>query len=94
MNPNEFADRMSDAAMGSSRGAELVCCVCGHRGNEAVLGHVRGNTRRFMDRTFILWKCPDCHSIHSIEPVDFRDIYFDYPLNQRSEEHTSELQSR
>jgi SAM-dependent methyltransferase len=33
---------------------------------------------------FRLWQCPQCQSIHSIDPVDFGEIYKGYPLNQRS----------
>ena len=47
------------------------------------LGTVRGNTHRFLDQTFHLWKCPRCSSIHSVDPVDFADIYRDYPINRR-----------
>lgn len=63
-----------------------VCAICGHHtenpgSNE--LGSCRGNTVRFRDQMFHLWKCPKCHSIHNVDPVDFADIYHDYPLNKR-----------
>lgn len=64
----------------------VTCKICGHvdSGLEpTAFGTVRGNTRRFLHRTFKLWKCPTCQSIHSLEPVDFQDIYSDYPLNKR-----------
>jgi hypothetical protein len=32
---------------------------------------------------FHLWKCPKCHSIHSLDPVDFTEIYREYPPNLR-----------
>lgn len=66
--------------------AVYQCRVCDyHTQNPASkdLGQVQGNTRRFKDRTFQLWQCPECHSIVSTEPVDFRSIYSDYPLNER-----------
>ena len=47
------------------------------------LGTARGNTKRFHQTSFRLWKCPGCHTIYSIDPVDFRDIYTDYPLSKR-----------
>ena len=47
------------------------------------LGKVRGNTERFKETMFRLWKCPECKTIVSLDPVDFQDIYLDYPLNQR-----------
>ena len=63
-----------------------TCKICGYRTDRpapAELGVVRGNTERFRGTLFHLWKCPKCLSIHSVDPVDFRDIYSDYPLNKR-----------
>jgi SAM-dependent methyltransferase len=63
-----------------------VCKVCGYETatpQPSEVGRVRGNTRRFLDRTFSLWKCPRCATIYSMEPVDFEDIYRDYPVNRR-----------
>jgi SAM-dependent methyltransferase len=47
------------------------------------LGTARGNTKRFLGSLFHLWQCPKCQTIHAVDPVDFADIYKDYPLNQR-----------
>jgi SAM-dependent methyltransferase len=47
------------------------------------MGSVRGNTTRFRNRCFPLWRCPSCASIHSLAPVDLDDIYRDYPLDGR-----------
>ncbi len=35
------------------------------------------------DHLHNLWKCPRCLTIHNVDPVDFADIYRDYPLNKR-----------
>ncbi|HYT32062.1 MAG TPA: class I SAM-dependent methyltransferase [Thermoanaerobaculia bacterium] len=62
------------------------CRVCGHEPaspEDRDVGTARGNTRRFARKTFRLWKCPRCQSIHNVDPVDFADIYSDYPLNKR-----------
>jgi SAM-dependent methyltransferase len=62
------------------------CVVCGHESSEPApreLGSVRGNTRRFLNVDFHLWKCPTCQTIHSLDKVDLQDIYREYPLNQR-----------
>jgi SAM-dependent methyltransferase len=77
--------RLFSEAEGSTC-ARVTCRICGHEDSgrdPAAFGAVRGNTRRFLGRSFRLWKCPQCLSIHSLEPVDFADIYCDYPLNQR-----------
>jgi SAM-dependent methyltransferase len=64
----------------------VTCKLCGYESNSSqpgAFGAARGNTARFCDQMFRLWKCPRCLSIHSLDPVDFRDIYSDYPLNKR-----------
>jgi 2-polyprenyl-3-methyl-5-hydroxy-6-metoxy-1,4-benzoquinol methylase len=63
-----------------------VCQICRYetsRPHSQDLGTVRGNTERFKDTVYPLWKCPECQTIHSIDPVDYQDIYADYPLNKR-----------
>lgn len=84
----ESTAKPMDATMGAGRnqGDVVRCVICGFvdRGDSrAAFGEVRGNTQRFLGRKFALWKCPGCQSIHSLEPVDFADIYADYPLNRR-----------
>jgi len=60
------------------------CNLCGYsteQANEDDLGEIPGNTEKYLAHTFPLWRCPKCKTIHSLEPVDFDDIYADYPLN-------------
>lgn len=62
------------------------CVICGyHTDNPSPfdIGTARGNTARFCNTLYNLWKCPKCLSIHNIDPVDFQDIYSGYPLNKR-----------
>jgi SAM-dependent methyltransferase len=62
------------------------CQVCGHVSeapNAAEIGRVCGNTTRFKQHSFTLWRCPDCATIYGLDPVDFHDIYRDYPLEKR-----------
>jgi SAM-dependent methyltransferase len=61
----------------------INCKICAYHEEPRPenLGQARGNTRRFRDQHFGLWQCPRCHAIHSIDPVDFENIYADYPLN-------------
>jgi len=62
------------------------CIICGCIGtseDKQDWGTVRGNTERFKETIFHLWKCPQCQTIRSIDSVDFQDIYSDYPLNKR-----------
>jgi len=63
-----------------------ACLICGYHAtsfHDRDLGRARGNTRRFRQEIYRLWKCPRCDSLHSLDPVDFADIYSDYPLNKR-----------
>ncbi|MCM2279793.1 MAG: class I SAM-dependent methyltransferase [Oligoflexia bacterium] len=62
------------------------CVICHYETDRPApkeLGACRGNTDRFRARLHHLWKCPRCRSIHNVDPVDFKDIYTDYPLNKR-----------
>ncbi len=64
----------------------LTCPVCNFSTDNPQkqdLGVVKGNTERFLHVNFPLWKCPKCLSIISVQPVNFEDIYKDYPLNKR-----------
>ena len=71
----------------ASEGAvQPTCVICGHHADpadRAAFGAVRGNTERFMNQQFTLWKCPTCQSIRSLQPVDYAQMYSDYPLNRR-----------
>src|SRR5262245_34622831 len=63
-----------------------ACKICDYqtdRPNAEELGTARGNTDRFQHQRFHLWQCPRCKSIHNVDPIDFEDIYSDYPLNKR-----------
>ena len=80
---NVRTDRERDTGAAKPR---FACKICDHATdapNPADLGTVRGNSARFLDRRFHLWRCPVCRSIHSIDAVDFANIYADYPLNKR-----------
>ena len=64
------------------------CNLCGYsteQPNEEDLGECPGNTQKYLKQTFPLWRCPECRTIHSLEPVDFEEIYADYPLNHMRE---------
>jgi SAM-dependent methyltransferase len=62
------------------------CQICGYATDAppaSDLGAVRGNTERFKDRSFQLWRCPECATIHGLDAVDLHDIYRDYALEKR-----------
>lgn len=70
---------------GKSNMDEVRCLICDHQSDSPAageLGKVRGNTERFLHDEFALWQCPNCLSIHAVDPVDMADIYSDYPLNR------------
>jgi SAM-dependent methyltransferase len=65
-----------------------ICCqICGfstHQPPSEDLGEIRGNTERFRDQSFRLWRCPECATLYAVDPVDHHDIYSDYPLQKRT----------
>lgn len=66
--------------------SDYNCVICAYETDAPKVGELgacRGNTARFLGRLHYLWKCPRCLTIHNIDPVDFGDIYRDYPLNKR-----------
>jgi SAM-dependent methyltransferase len=68
----------------------LRCRICGYETgapDPRDLGAVRGNTARFHDTLFRIWKCPRCRTLYSIDPVDYDDIYAGYPLFRRQLDH-------
>ncbi len=65
----------------------MKCHICDHETRQpdaADVGSVNGTTKRFREWTFQLWKCPKCGSIQNVEPVDFADIYQEYPSHRRT----------
>jgi 2-polyprenyl-3-methyl-5-hydroxy-6-metoxy-1,4-benzoquinol methylase len=68
---------------------EVLCTICGYRtpsADEKSVGSVRGNTEKYQNTYFRLWKCPQCSTVQSLDPVDYKEIYQNYPLNQRKED--------
>jgi SAM-dependent methyltransferase len=66
------------------------CRICGYEPADPdpkEFGSIRGNTQRFCNALFRLWKCPRCLTLYSLDPVDYADIYADYPLNRRQMDH-------
>ena len=60
------------------------CNLCGYatdKPNEDDLGNIKGNTEKYLNQSFPLWQCPECKTIHSLDEVNFEEIYADYPLN-------------
>lgn len=47
------------------------------------VGAAWGNTTRFKNTCFSLWKCPQCETINTLGTVNFTDIYSDYVLKNR-----------
>ena len=63
---------------------DFHCSVCGtsaDTNDQKSFGEVNGNTTRFKTQNFSIWKCQNCHTLHSLGTVDFADIYKDYPVN-------------
>lgn len=82
-------DNLTSSSPGDTSDTQATyhCKICSYTTNHPApseLGMARGNTERFRNTMYHLWKCPKCLSIHNTDPVDFHDIYHDYPLNKRT----------
>ena len=65
---------------------QIFCSICNSHvltANKSHFGQVRGNTEKYLNQNFALWKCEKCLSIHSIDYANFEEIYTDYPVNMR-----------
>lgn len=47
------------------------------------VGEVPCNVRKFKNRTFTLWRCRGCRSLHCLEDADLTSFYEDYPLQKQ-----------
>jgi 2-polyprenyl-3-methyl-5-hydroxy-6-metoxy-1,4-benzoquinol methylase len=47
------------------------------------VGEVPCNVRKFRDRSFTLWRCGGCRSLHCLEDADLARFYEDYPLQRQ-----------
>ncbi|MFW6132370.1 MAG: class I SAM-dependent methyltransferase [Planctomycetota bacterium] len=63
--------------------ATRTCCYCGARADAAAEARVPSNVRRWGGRTFGVWRCAACGSIHAAEPADLDDIYACYPFQNQ-----------
>ncbi len=61
-----------------------ICNSCKENIEDICIGKAKGNTARFRNKEFYVWKCPECGTIISMDRVDFKDIYKDYILNKRT----------
>ena len=61
-----------------------VCCSASLRAGVPEIVWVRSNVRRFQGKTFPVWRCQDCGSIHAAREVDLDACYQDYPFHTSS----------
>lgn len=72
--------------MNTSEYVYKTCALCSEPVDPvhpAQFGQVRGNVEPYLKQEFLLWQCPRCQTLHSLESVDYAEIYAHYPLNER-----------
>jgi SAM-dependent methyltransferase len=58
------------------------CNICNKEFSGPVQeARVRSNVRKFKQERFLVWRCPDCLSVHAAEDVDLAHYYRDYPFH-------------
>jgi len=61
----------------------LACNVCGATiEGEVESASIRSNVRKFAGEQFVVWRCPQCKSIHARDDVDLAHYYADYPFHK------------
>ena len=61
------------------------CNLCGHQAGPrqaTEVCSVPSNVREFHHERFTVWRCPHCHSLHALEPVELDRYYERYPFKQ------------
>lgn len=71
---------MTDRSFGAT---PQRCVICQHVGAPAEVQRVRCNVRRFRDRTFLVWRCAGCGSLHCETVANLAEYYADYPIRKQ-----------
>lgn len=64
----------------------LTCNICSLSDisqNAVETKSIRSNVRQFKQQYFTVWRCPQCHSLHSKETIDLTEYYANYPIGQQ-----------
>lgn len=69
--------------MPSSTESVRCCPVCRQSAAAADTAQVRCNVRRFRDRSFPVWRCAACGSLHGAKVDDLASYYADYPIRNQ-----------
>ena len=71
--------------LGSSGHDPVVCPICRHgrfdRSHD--VGVVSSNAKSFREERFTVWRCPDCDSLHALEPIDYARYYDGYFMQRQ-----------
>lgn len=59
------------------------CVVCLHSDAPAEVQPVRCNVRRFRDKTFLVWRCVSCRSLHCEQVSNLVEYYDKYPIRNQ-----------
>lgn len=63
----------------------LDCSICNYRvdpEDSSVFSTFACNVRAHQDKTFQVWRCPSCQTIHCLDVVDLDAYYENYPIAQ------------
>lgn len=71
------------------RPAAYACDLCGHTSPPVESRRIRCNVRRFRDRTFEVWRCRGCGSLHCEKVDDLAAYYLDYPIRNQKLDYFS-----
>lgn len=62
--------------------SDLRCQICGFSTSQpdpGDLGEAHGNSARFRQTLFHIWRCQKCRTLYTIDPAEANDLYLGYP---------------
>lgn len=67
------------------------CKFCEQTSSQVEQSTVRSNCRKFGERMFNIWRCPECLCVHAGDEVDLAEAYRDYPYHQVGKQDSTQF---
>lgn len=76
---------LGDTAIHPNTTLACTCCGASVAADASIeSARISSNVRAFAHQRFTVWRCPQCRSLHSLEPIDYPTYYADYPIRRQA----------